>query len=364
MTLPEWIKDETKQILNLLPALVFFTDAQGTVLWMNKLCTELLEPKEFISGMITIDELFPYEREDFLHEICSAASSGESKNGIIERIDTPHSGTKTLKFSIIPSKNQFGEIHHFILFALDITGQLEMNQLKQNAYEQIEKNIEQFATLGDHLRNPITVIAMLCNMIDDKEISSKILGRTKEIDQVITQMDKGWIDSEKIRSILKKYYDVGIKDTHELVARAIHDEYIAAQQKAELTSQSNPSMKPWNELPSHLQDANLKQADDIWKKLNAIHCVIGLSTGSSEPLFEFAPEEIELLAQQEHIRWTDELMKRGWVYGIKTNDKLKVHDCLIPWELVPEYQKEKDRNAIQMLPSILAKVNLKIIRLN
>ena len=34
----------------------------------------------------------------------------------------------------------------------------------------------------------------------------------------------------------------------------------------------------------------------------------------------------------------------------------------MPWEPLPEQQKEKDRNAIRTLPGILAKVQLKIVR--
>ena len=111
-----------------------------------------------------------------------------------------------------------------------------------------------------------------------------------------------------------------------------------------------------------MQEANLKQADDICKKLQVIHCAIGISTDANETLFEFTPAEIEMLAQMEHERWMDEHLKRGWVQGPETNEKLRTHDCLMPWEPLPEQQKEKDRNAIRTLPGILAKVQLKIVR--
>ena len=74
-------------------------------------------------------------------------------------------------------------------------------------------------------RNPVEIIIGLCDMLDDKAVSHKIIRQGKEIDRIVAQIDKGWIDSEKIRMMLKKYYDVGIRGTHELVARAIHEEY-------------------------------------------------------------------------------------------------------------------------------------------
>ncbi|NMB79255.1 MAG: ryanodine receptor Ryr, partial [Methanomicrobiales archaeon] len=119
----------------------------------------------------------------------------------------------------------------------------------------------------------------------------------------------------------------------------------------------------WNELPHRLKDSNLRQADDIWKKLNLIGCAIGLAITTKEPPFVFTPEEIELLAQAEHERWMDERTKKGWKYSPVRNDQERAHDCLIPWEKLPQTQREKDRNAIRTLPEILAKVHLRIIRL-
>ena len=221
----------------------------GTIFWENRSCTDLLAPAGTPSGKRTIGDLFPDDREDFFHDIRLAISSGETKNGIIRRIDTPHSGAKSLKFCIIPCKDRKEKNSRVMIFALDVTDQVEMNRLRQDAYEQIEKNIEQFATLGDHLRNPVAIIIGLCDMLDDKAVSHKIIRQGKEIDRIVTQIDKGWIDSEKIRMMLKKYYDVGVRGTHELVARAIHEEYSAQQQNAGLTPQTKPSMRPWNDSP-------------------------------------------------------------------------------------------------------------------
>jgi len=76
---------------------------------------------------------------------------------------------------------------------------------KRKAFEQIEKNIEQFAILGDHIRNPLTVIVGLSDLIQDAA-ARKILDQAKIIDGIINQLDRGWIESEKVREFLKKYY--------------------------------------------------------------------------------------------------------------------------------------------------------------
>jgi PAS domain S-box-containing protein len=76
---------------------------------------------------------------------------------------------------------------------------------KREAYEQIEKNIEQFAILGDHIRNPLAVIVGLADL-SEGATSGKILEQAKMIDVIIDQLDRGWIESEKVREFLRRYY--------------------------------------------------------------------------------------------------------------------------------------------------------------
>jgi sensor domain CHASE-containing protein len=76
---------------------------------------------------------------------------------------------------------------------------------KREAYEQIERNIEQFAILGDHIRNPLAVIVGLADLTEGAP-SKKILEQAKMIDGIIDQLDRGWIESEKVREFLRRYY--------------------------------------------------------------------------------------------------------------------------------------------------------------
>jgi PAS domain S-box-containing protein len=348
------------QVLDSLPALVFFTDADGRILWGNKSFTGLFGDIGSSGTGTSIEKLFPEDKEGFLSDIRRTISSGEAASRIIRKIDTRHGGPKTLSFSIAPCTTS-GRAR-FVWCAWDITDQIELERLKRDAYDQIEKNIEQFAVLGDHLRNPVAVIIGFCDLLEDRTIAQKIIAQAQEIDRIVTRIDQGWIDSEKVRAVIKKYYDVGVSGTHELVARAIHEEYIEQQQNAGMNADTNPSMRPWNELSRHLQDANLKQADDIWKKLLSIHCAIGISITPDEPLFEFMPDEIEALAPMEHDRWMNEKVSMGWKYGQDTDERKRIHHCIVPWDQLTEEQREKDRNAVRSLPRVLAKVRLKIIR--
>ncbi|RPJ52778.1 MAG: PAS domain S-box protein, partial [Methanobacteriota archaeon] len=89
--------------------------------------------------------------------------------------------------------------------ARDITERKQVEELKREAFEQIEKNIEQFAILGDQIRNPLAVIVGLADLHGDAT-SKKIIERAKDIDAIIDQLDRGWIESEKVREYLRRQY--------------------------------------------------------------------------------------------------------------------------------------------------------------
>jgi PAS domain S-box-containing protein len=106
---------------------------------------------------------------------------------------------------------------------IDITDRKQMEAAKRQALEQIEKNIEQFAILGDHIRNPLAVIVGLSSMAPG-DITDKIIVQAREIDRIITQLDKGWIESENVRGFIRKYYMVGTAGTNEKdTTRRIYD---------------------------------------------------------------------------------------------------------------------------------------------
>jgi PAS domain S-box-containing protein len=105
--------------------------------------------------------------------------------------------------------------NHIVCTMVDITERKQMEVTQRKALKQIEKNIEQFAILADHIRNPLTVIIGLTSVLAE-DIANKVLFQAKEIDRIITQIDVGWIESEKVRNILKKYYAIGEEDMQEI----------------------------------------------------------------------------------------------------------------------------------------------------
>ena len=65
-------------------------------------------------------------------------------------------------------------------------------------------------------------------------------------------------------------------------------------------------------------------------------------------------ELAEVLAKNTHEVWSAGRIKEGWKYGQERNDKLKETPCLIPYEELPEVEKEYDRHtALETLKLIL-----------
>ena len=96
-----------------------------------------------------------------------------------------------------------GSLAEFQSVGKDITATKMMEEVEAKAFLQIEKNIEQLAILGDHIRNPLAVIVGIADL-EGGPTSENIIQQARIIDQIITQLDRGWIESEKIREFLKK----------------------------------------------------------------------------------------------------------------------------------------------------------------
>lgn len=62
----------------------------------------------------------------------------------------------------------------------------------------------------------------------------------------------------------------------------------------------------------------------------------------------------EKMAENVHEIWAQARMQQGWTYGPERNDTLKQHPCLVPYQLLPDEEKEYDRmTAIATLKLIL-----------
>jgi hypothetical protein len=66
-------------------------------------------------------------------------------------------------------------------------------------------------------------------------------------------------------------------------------------------------------------------------------------------------ELVERLAQNNHDHWARKRIDEGWRYGAKRNDSKKHHPDLVPYDQLPESEKEYDRKTVvEALKAIIA----------
>lgn len=78
------------------------------------------------------------------------------------------------------------------------------------------------------------------------------------------------------------------------------------------------------------------------------------------------PDELETLVEQMaknvHEVWAETRIKQGWTYGEQRDDKLKTHPCLVPYEELPEEEREYDRNTALGTLKLITKLGFRIIK--
>ncbi len=64
---------------------------------------------------------------------------------------------------------------------------------------------------------------------------------------------------------------------------------------------------------------------------------------------------VEKLAQNNHDHWARQRIQEGWRYGPRRDDNKKEHPDLVPYEQLPESEKEYDRKTVvEALKAIIA----------
>lgn len=69
---------------------------------------------------------------------------------------------------------------------------------------------------------------------------------------------------------------------------------------------------------------------------------------------------VELMSKNVHDVWAETRIQQGWTYGEQRNDELKTHPCLVPYEELPESEKEYDRNTSIGTLKLIMKLGFKI----
>jgi len=71
-------------------------------------------------------------------------------------------------------------------------------------------------------------------------------------------------------------------------------------------------------------------------------------------------ELVEEMSKNVHEVWASERVSEGWTYGKQRDEEQKMHPCLVPYEELPEEEKEFDRNTSVGTLKLIMKLGFKI----
>lgn len=149
----------------------------------------------------------------------------------------------------------------------------------------------------------------------------------------------------------------------ETIARTIHQDYVRRRLSRGAAPGSDPALSAWEDLPEGLRESNRLQAADIRAKLDAIgYEFVPITDWDAEP-FELSGQQVETLARREHNRWCNERLRTGWRHGPVRDTHAKLSPFLVPWEELREDVRDLDRDAVRLIPSILATAGFAIVPL-
>ena len=149
----------------------------------------------------------------------------------------------------------------------------------------------------------------------------------------------------------------------EIMARARHAAYVATEASLGHDVGTNASLVAWEELPDSLRESNRSFAESVSKIVGELGAQLAPLTGAVTDFALSIPADVlEALAREEHERWMSSLVEHGWRPTTGAKDPVeRVHPLLVPWGVLSEADRQKDRDAFLALPRMLAMIGYRLV---
>ena len=193
-------EERFRALMNASPNAVMLIDRDGALLALNEVVAERFGGSvQELMGRSIFDYLPPdvaARRKEFVGEVFS---TGRPARFVDEREGM------VLYNSLFPVADAEGNVVRVAVISYDITEQRRFEEMRRQAFTQIEQNIEQFAVLGDHIRLPLQVILATAELMDDEQASERIRKQVWRINDLVRRLDRGWVESREIREFLRRH---------------------------------------------------------------------------------------------------------------------------------------------------------------
>lgn len=169
------------------------------------------------------------------------------------------------------------------------------------------------------------------------------------------------VDSEAFISIMEREDE--FIEMADILAPAIHGFWYQLMKK---NGWETDLPKSYEELPDAIKADNIAAA----RRIPAILALVGLSLRKKEDgspereglVAGILEEHMELLAEAEHDGWMEYKLRNGWEFAETRDDDRRRHNRLIPYQSLPEKEKDKDRNSVRHFAVMAAMAGYQIVR--
>ncbi|MFA4825546.1 MAG: response regulator [Methanoregula sp.] len=115
-------------------------------------------------------------------------------------------GDEWFEISLMLIDGMAGENPRIFIQYHDITDHKKIEEhLKKEGITQLELNMERFQILNDQIRNPLQAILGYVHL-DCSQNRKQILEQIELINTLVDHLDRGWVESEKVRRFLIRHY--------------------------------------------------------------------------------------------------------------------------------------------------------------
>jgi hypothetical protein len=169
-------------------------------------------------------------------------------------------------------------------------------------------------------------------------------------------------DRMTVRAFLRRgTWPDGVADP-EPIAAGLHYRYVRRHRGLRKAA-GDPVLLPWDALSPWLRDSNRAVVDDIPDKLASLGLRLacpGEDLGHAVDMEAVVAENLELLAEQEHGRFTAERLAGGWAGGVRDPARF-LSPYLEPWDEIDEEAKEYDREVLQDVFEAMTEAGVRVV---
>ena len=120
--------------------------------------------------------------------------------------------------------------------------------------------------------------------------------------------------------------------------------------------------KTWDNISEEVKEYIHNQVRHIPGALNKINYEL-ISVNEQPENMKFSEEELDILAEYEHKKFSLEKKEAGWKFGIDFDEDKKTDPMLVSWDSLDKNYQNHIIESIKAWPEILAKSNFKIEKL-